>query len=64
MKIGDLAVTKENMGADEHGKYKAGNVVQISEVRHKKDGFTQKNYLVTYQDGEMGCWTRWELKKI
>lgn len=64
MKVGDLAITKESMGADTYGNYKSGNVVQILEIRQKKDGFTKKNYLVAYQDGHLGCWTRWELKKI
>ena len=64
MKVGDLAVTKCDMGHDIHGNYKSGSLVKIVEVRQKKDGFTKKNYLVEYQDGHIGCWTRWKLKKV
>jgi len=64
VKIGDLAITKEDMGMDPYCKYTSGEVVQITEVRYKKDGFTCKNYLVVYQDGKEGCWTRWELKRL
>jgi peptidoglycan hydrolase-like protein with peptidoglycan-binding domain len=59
MKIGDKAITKYP-GANNK---LAGEVVEILQVRLKKDGFSRKNYLVKYPDGSLGSWTRWELKR-
>jgi hypothetical protein len=60
MKVGDKATTKYSRSGSKNAK----EIVEIIQVRLKKDGFSQKNYLVKYQDGSLGSWTRWELKKI
>jgi hypothetical protein len=60
MEVGDKAITKF-AGADNH---KAGEVVEIIAFRKKKDGFSRNNYLVKYLNGDLGCWHRWELKRI
>jgi hypothetical protein len=60
MKIGSKAITKF-AGADNK---KAGEVVEIIQIRYKKDGFSKKNYLVRYSDESLGSWTRLELKCI
>jgi hypothetical protein len=60
LKVGDKAITKY-AGADNHN---SGETVIILEVRKKSDGFSEKNYLVKYKNGDLGSWTRWELKKI